>query len=394
MIKRLLEVLLAFVEIGLSSFGGPAASIAIMERAIVQRRGWLSHREFLDYVSASHIIPGPIAVQLSIHLGYRRAGLAGAMTAPVGFVVPAALITWLVAILYQQHSDLSVLTSCLRGIRPAVVAVIIVSVWQLAKPLRWTAKRVMGLLAVIALVLIGVNPTVVLAVAIGATGCVISLRVQSRRLSRRTQPKDQTTEVTAKHTERPENGSSTMLLLMATAFAKASPSLKALYLFGIFFKIGFLLYGGGNVLAAYLQSDFVERGLMSHEQILDALAIGQSTPGPVLTVATFIGYVLAGHLGAVTATLGIITPCVILATFFHPYVRRLRESRYVGQFLDVISVVVMGLILAVGIQLAVQVFRTPMAVAIAILAGASLLVFDVSPILVILVAGLIGWIAM
>lgn len=389
-----------------------------MERAIVQRRGWLSHREFLDYVSASHIIPGPIAVQLSVHLGYRRAGLAGAMTALVGFVVPAALITWVAAILYQQHSDLSVLTSCLQGIRPAVVAVIIVSVWQLAKPLRWTAKRVMGLLAVITLVLIGVNPTLVLGVAIGVTGCVISLRVRSRRPpsqaqalendaesaphdtgrsgrpARQTQTKDQTTDVTAEHTERPENGSSAMLLLMATAFAKASSPVKAIYLFGIFFKIGFLLYGGGNVLAAYLQSDFVERGLMSHEQILDALAIGQSTPGPVLTVATFIGYVLAGHLGAVTATLGIITPCVILATFFHPYVRRLRESPYVGPFLDVISVVVMGLILAVGIQLAVQVFRTPMAVAIAILAGASLLVFDVSPILVILAAGLIGWIAM
>ncbi len=386
MLIKLYQIIGTFTQIGLASFGGPAASIALMQRAIVDRRKWVTQSEFLDFVAISHIIPGPIAVQLSLHLGYRRGGPLGALAAVVGFVVPAAAITWALAVFYQRSHALPALEACLAGIRPAVLAVILVSLWDIARRLTWNKWRFVLLAGVVGLNLLGTDAIIIMAVTLAAGACYLAA---SGRKSRghgeavETNPEES-------HSQDQSHNNFGAFLLTAATFSKAGLLGKSLYLFGMFFKIGLLLYGGGNVLAAYVQSDFVDRGLLTHGQFLDALAVGQSTPGPVLTVATFIGYVLAGHLGAIFATLGIITPCIILASLVHPWVIVARGSERIARFLNNINLVVIGLILSVCLNLGVWVFQDVTAIAIAIVAGA-LLRFKIPPVVVIIASGLAGW---
>lgn len=377
-----------FTQIGLASFGGPAASIALMQRAIVDRRKWVTQSEFLDFVAASHIIPGPIAVQLSLHLGYRRAGLLGAIIAVAGFVVPAATITWAIAVFYQRSQGLPQLEAILRGIRPAVLAIIGVSLWQVAAKLSWNKTRLVLLTAVVGLSLLGIDAFIVMACTLGLGGIYLALKAARSRPQKSTNIKP---SIPAASEKPPEERLASFLVPSLAIFSQASLWVKSLYLFGMFFKIGCLLYGGGNVLAAYIQSDFVDHGLLSHTQFLDALAVGQGTPGPVLTVSTFIGYLLAGHLGAVSATLGIITPCVLIATFAHQFVSRARNYELTSILLNMMNVVVIGLILSVCINLGVRVFQDLLAVAIAVVVGVLLLVFDVPAIVVIFGAAMAGW---
>lgn len=384
---RLWQVFWVFTQMGLASFGGPAASIALMQRAIVDRRKWITQSEYLDFVAASHIIPGPIAVQLSLHLGYRRAGLPGAIIAVVGFVVPAAAITWAIAVFYQRTQGLPQLEATLWGVRPAVLAVILVSLWQIAKRLSWNNKRLAILAGVVGLNLLGIDAFVIMALALGLGGIYLSMMTRSRQ--QHAMQKDPPKQV-------PEKGESdkrlaSFLVPTVAMFSQASLSMKSLYLFGMFFKIGCLLYGGGNVLAAYIQSDFVDHGLLNHTQFLDALAVGQSTPGPVLTVATFVGYLLAGHMGSVSATLGIITPCVIIAALVHRFVSQARNYESLSVLLNVVNVVVVGLILSVCISLGTVVFQDFAAIGVALGAGAALLFLDIPPIVVILGAAILGW---
>jgi chromate transporter len=384
---RLWQVFWVFTQMGLTSFGGPAASIALMQRAIVDRRKWITQSEYLDFVAASHIIPGPIAVQLSLHLGYRRAGLPGAIIAVVGFVVPAAAITWAIAVFYQRTQGLPQLEATLWGVRPAVLAVILVSLWQIAKRLSWNNKRLAILAGAVGLTLLGIDAFIIMALALGLGGIYLWMMTRSRQ--QHAMQKDPPKQV-------PEKGESdkrlaSFLVPTVAMFSQASLSMKSLYLFGMFFKIGCLLYGGGNVLAAYIQSDFVDHGLLNHTQFLDALAVGQSTPGPVLTVATFVGYLLAGHMGSVSATLGIITPCVIIAALVHRFVSQARNYESLSVLLNVVNVVVVGLILSVCISLGTVVFQDFAAIGVALGAGAALLFLDIPPIVVILGAAILGW---
>lgn len=384
---RLWQVFWVFTQMGLTSFGGPAASIALMQRAIVDRRKWITQSEYLDFVAASHIIPGPIAVQLSLHLGYRRAGLPGAIIAVVGFVVPAAAITWAIAVFYQRTQGLPQLEATLWGVRPAVLAVILVSLWQIAKRLSWNNKRLAILTGAVGLNLLGIDAFIIMALALGLGGIYLWMMTRSRQ--QHAMQKDPPKQV-------PEKGESdkrlaSFLVPTVAMFSQASLSMKSLYLFGMFFKIGCLLYGGGNVLAAYIQSDFVDHGLLNHTQFLDALAVGQSTPGPVLTVATFVGYLLAGHMGSVSATLGIITPCVIIAALVHRFVSQARNYESLSVLLNVVNVVVVGLILSVCISLGTVVFQDFAAIGVALGAGAALLFLDIPPIVVILGAAILGW---
>lgn len=384
---RLWQVFWVFTQMGLTSFGGPAASIALMQRAIVDRRKWITQSEYLDFVAASHIIPGPIAVQLSLHLGYRRAGLPGAIIAVVGFVVPAAAITWAIAVFYQRTQGLPQLEATLWGVRPAVLAVILVSLWQIAKRLSWNNKRLAILAGAVGLNLLGIDAFIIMALALGLGGIYLLMMTRSRQ--QHAMQKDPPKQV-------PEKGESdkrlaSFLVPTVAMFSQASLSMKSLYLFGMFFKIGCLLYGGGNVLAAYIQSDFVDHGLLNHTQFLDALAVGQSTPGPVLTVATFVGYLLAGHMGSVSATLGIITPCVIIAALVHRFVSQARNYVSLSVLLNVVNVVVVGLILSVCISLGTVVFQDFAAIGVALGAGAALLFLDIPPIVVILGAAILGW---
>jgi len=388
MLFTLWQIVWTFTQIALASFGGPAASIALMQRAIVERRKWITQQEFLDFVSVSHIIPGPIAVQLSLHLGYRRGGPLGALAAVFGFVVPAATITWAVAVFYQRNQGLPVLEACLQGIRPAVLAIILTSLWQIARKLPWTRSRLLLLATVVGLNLLGFDAIILMVFAIACASLHLSWMSIRSRVQKEHRQGGQQDVAPRKPTD---HTFVSFLIPSLGVFSRMGLGMKSLYLYGMFFKIGLLLYGGGNILAAYIQSDFVNHGLLSHAQFLDALAVGQSTPGPVLTVATFVGYLLAGHLGAVSATLGIITPCVFLAGFTHQFMARARNSESVSTILNIVNLVVVGLILSVCISLAIWVFQDVVSIAVALCVGGLILLFDVPPIVAIIGAAVVGW---
>ncbi|MBC7352704.1 MAG: chromate efflux transporter [Thermogutta sp.] len=381
-LRQLAEILWVFALLGLASFGGPAASIAIMQQTLVRRRRWLSDTEFMDYVGASHLIPGPIAVQLSLHLGYRRAGLLGALAAVVGFVVPAAMITWLCAVVYVRNQGLPALEACLSTVRPVILGIILVSIKQIAQG-RWRRPTNLVILAaVVAAYMWGANPFAVL-VAGTFLGMLLFHVIQPKKEN--SPPGDRPPEVPASRHTFPFIGGMT-----AAGTSALITQMSPLQLFLVFAKVGVFLYGGGNVLAAYLASEFVNTGILSHQQLLDALAVGQSTPGPILTVATFLGYVLGGHIGAVAATAGIITPCMVLASVLHPYVRKARSYRWSAAFLDALMLAVIGLILGVCVDLGRQVFTQPVAIVLGLFTLWAAGVWKISPVRLILAAALLG----
>ncbi len=394
MLQRFLEVLWVFTQIGITSFGGAAASIAVMQRVVVHKLGWLSRREFLDFAAASHLIPGPVAVQLSLHLGYRRAGLGGACAAVVGFVGSAAAITWLCAVLYVRNQGLPQWDACLQGVRPAILAVILISLGQLGKgvlrgprDLVLTAGAAIGFLA-------GGNPFWVLIAAVLA-GTAAQRIFPEPPIARPRQGGAIPDEEAERDEQADRERQAGMPIPLPPAWsslapAAVTPSLGLLGMFFAFAKIGLFLYGGGNVIAAYLSNDFVKTGILTHQQLLDALAVGQSTPGPILTVATFIGFLLGGHLGAVAATAGLIAPCVLLASLLHSWVRKMRGQSWAAGLFDALSAAVLGLILGVWLDLARQVFTQPLPT---LLCAACLVLLwrsKVSPIQVILASALTG----
>jgi len=395
MVARIAEVFWVFIQLGLTTFGGPAASIALFQNLIVQKCRWVDAREFMDYVSVSHLIPGPIAVQLSLHLGYRRAGLLGALAAVFGFVVPAAFITWICAVLYISGQNLLWLQACLKGIRPAIVAVVLTSVIQLGKRYLVAPKNWLVFALVAAGLIWGGNPILLLLAGALAIGL---WPVKSRTRGPETGPPGpaENSQQTPSQQPPPKQSSDAWMLVSGTPFfaalvqKAACSTLSPIFLFLQFAKIGLFLYGGGNVLAAYLSSDFVETGLISHQVLLDALAVGQSTPGPILTVATFLGYLLAGTPGAVAATVGILTPCLLLASILHPLAERTRSSRFFAKIFEGISVSIIGLIVGVSFRLGWEIFVSPVPLLLGTIYLLLLTLFRVSAVQVIAAAALLG----
>jgi len=389
MLRRFLEVLWVFTQIGITSFGGPATSIALMQQALVQKRQWLSRQEFMDFVGVSSLIPGPMIVQLSLHLGYRRAGLWGAFAAVAGFVVSAAAITWLCAIVYVGNQKLPQLDACLQGIRPAVMAVILFSLCELGSWRAWGLSDFLLLAGTAAAFLAGGNPFLVL-VAATIAGTALKRWFPSRQsaVARRTGK-----NADAEADQEDPGGTHLFLPYVWSGIVPAAAGTTGLslwWLFLTFAKIGLFLYGGGNVIAAYLSNDFVKTGILTHQQLLDALAVGQSTPGPIITIATFIGYLLGGHLGAVAATAGIITPCIVMASLLHSLVRKVRRQRWAAGLFDALSVAVLGLILGVWLDLARQVFTQPLPMLLGIVCLVLLWKLRVSSVRLILASALTG----
>ena len=331
--SQLGEVALLFLRLGLTSFGGPAAHIAMMRSEFVNRRSWLSDQQYLDLIGASNLIPGPNSTEVAIHLGYLRAGWRGLIVAGVCFILPAMLIVIALAALYVQYGTTPGAEWLLYGIKPVVLAVIVQALWGLAK----TAVKgwLTGAVGVVVcgLAFVGINELLLLA----AGGFLVMLALNARRL----------------------RGAAASLALtglglpslFAGAAVPAGFTLWALFL--NFLKIGSVLYGSGYVLLAFMRADFVERlGWLSDRQLLDAIAIGQVTPGPVFTTATFVGYILAGTPGALVATLGIFLPAFVFVAISTPFIPRLRRSPWFGALLDGINVASLGLMAAVTIQLA------------------------------------------
>ncbi|PCC68641.1 chromate transporter [Nannocystis exedens] len=319
-----------FARLGVTAFGGPAAHIAMMQDEVVNRRKWMTEARFLDLLGATHLIPGPNSTEMAIHIGFARRRWAGLVVAGLAFIVPAMAITGALAWAYVRFGALPAMDWLLYGVKPVILAVVVQAIWSLApKAARTPALRVLALVAA-SLVALGVDELAVLF----AAGVVASIATTTGGGGPAPAP----------------------CLLVSLAPAAATGALGGVTLpglFAVFLKIGAVLFGSGYVLLAFLRADFVDRlGWLSEAQLLDAVAVGQITPGPVFTTATFIGYVLAGASGALVATAGIFLPAFVFVALSGPLVPRLRASPRSAAFLDGVNAASLALMAVVTAQLA------------------------------------------
>ena len=391
---RLRELAALFLKLGTISFGGPAAHIALLEAEVVRKRQWVTRQQFLDMLGAANLIPGPTSTEMAINVGFVRAGWAGLCVAGASFILPAAVITAGFAWLYVRFGTLSQAVPVLAGIKAAVIAVIGIAIWRLGK----AAVKDFGLAVLAALSLaaffLGVNPIAILfvggllgmlakrAASARATGVLVVLPMLAGRTF---------TASTVEGTSVSWLRRLGMLALASTAVG-AAPDRPSVYEIGLFFlRVGAVLYGGGYVLLAFLEQGIVQQHVwMTHQQLLDAVAIGQFTPGPVLSTATFIGYILGGVPGAAVATVAIFLPSFFYVALLAPVLFRLRKSAWMAAFLDSINVCAVALMGGVTFKLAADALRGWPAWGIAALSLAALLRWKVSPAWVVLGGGIAG----
>jgi chromate transporter len=390
---RLRELAVLFLKLGTISFGGPAAHIALIEGEIVRRRQWVTQQQFLDMLGAANLIPGPTSTEMAINTGFVRAGWAGLCVAGAAFILPAALITGAFAWAYVRFGTLPQAASVLGGIKPAVIAVIAIAIWRLGK----AAVRDVGLALLVGLSLaaffLGVNP-----IAILFGGGIAGMAVR-----RATALREAGTLLLSSLLPWPSCGAGGALRLRAAFFrpfavvAAASaalpvvvrPSLGRIALF--FLKVGAVLYGGGYVLLAFLEQGLTrQHAWLTHQQLLDAVAIGQFTPGPVLSTATFIGYLLGGAPGAAVATVAIFLPSFFYVALLAPVLFRLRQSAWMAAFLDSVNVCAVALMAGVTYTLGLDALRGWPSWVIAPAALGVLLRWKMNPAWVVLGGGLAG----
>lgn len=337
----LVELALLFSKLGSIAFGGPAAHIAMMRDEVVTRRRWLTEREFLDLVAATNLIPGPNSTELAIHIGYRRAGWAGLALAGAAFILPATLIVGTLAWAYVHYGTRPDVRHLFYGLGPVVIAIIAHALWGMGK----TAIKSAWLAAIAVASAIAVAYDVHELAVLGGAGLLALIRPVRRR---------------------PQGGAGVLAGLVSTGLllrpARLVAGLAATdifipvitlpALFWTFFKTGAVLFGSGYVLVAFLRADLVTRlHWITDEQLVDAIAIGQFTPGPVFTTATFIGYLVAGTPGATLATVAIFLPAFVYVALSAPLIPRLRESRTMGTVLDNVTAASLGLMAIVVLQL-------------------------------------------
>jgi chromate transporter len=373
----LAQVAQVALKLGFTAFGGPAAHIAMLREEVVSRRKWLTDQYFLDLIGATNLIPGPNSTEMVIHVGYLRAGWRGLIVAGALFILPAATMVLIIAWAYVQYGTTPTGEALLYGIKPVVIAVVLQALWGLGR----TAVKGPFLLAVgsaaAALYLLGFNE---LAILFGGALLVLLVQAVQQSLSGRS-------GVLALAPLGALPASTLSVLLAQTA--QAPVSLTTLFL--TFLKIGAVLYGSGYVLLAFLRNDFVERlGWLTDQQLLDAVAVGQFTPGPVFTTATFVGYVVAGVPGAVIATLGIFLPSFFFVALLHPLVPRLRRSPWTAALLDGVNVAAIGLMGAVAWQLGRDAIVDPLTAVLAITAAGLLIRFRVNSAWLVLGGGAVG----
>ncbi|MSQ41539.1 MAG: chromate efflux transporter [Dehalococcoidia bacterium] len=371
------EVAALFLRLGATAFGGPAAHIALMHDEVVTRRRWIGEQEFLDLLGATNLIPGPNSTELAIHLGHRRAGWRGLVAAGVCFIVPAMLAVLALAWAYVQYGARPQGTWLLYGVKPVVIAIVAHALWRLGRAaIRNAVLAVVGL-AVLALYLRGLNE---IALLFGGGTAVLALR-GGGGLVRRARGRGWAGAATP--------------LLGAPALAAAAAAGVSAYahatLFLTFLKIGAVLYGSGYVLLAFLRNDFVLRlGWLTEQQLLDAVAIGQFTPGPLFTTATFVGYLLGGVPGALLATLGIFLPAFLFVAATAPLVHRLRRAPALSAALDGVNVAAVGLMAAVTAVLARDALVDWFTLAVGGLAALALLRLRLNPAWLVAAGGLAG----
>ncbi len=370
--QDLFEVAALFLRLGATAFGGPAAHIAMMHNEVVRRRKWMSDAQFMDLLGATNLIPGPNSTEMAIHTGYARAGRLGLVVAGVCFILPAMLIVLALAWGYVRFGALPEVDGALYGIKPVVIAIVLQALLTLGRSaVKGPATAATGML-VFGLTLMGVNELALLTCA-GATIMLASNlgRIRGGELK----------SVLAVFLPRG--------LAAASLVGSAPFSLPLLFL--TFLKIGAVLYGSGYVLLAFVRADFVTRlGWLTDRQLLDAIAVGQVTPGPVFTTATFIGFLLAGVPGALLATLGIFLPAFIFVALSVPLLPRLRSSTWFAGLLDGVNAAALGLMAAVTLQLGRTSLVDLATILIFLICAAALWRFKINPTWLILGGALIG----
>jgi chromate transporter len=350
---RLAEIAFLFLKLGTIGFGGPAAHIAMMEDEVVRRRRWVSREEFLDLVGATHLIPGPNSTEMAIHVGYRKAGFAGLILAGTCFILPAAVIVAIIAWAYVRYGTLPQLDIILKSVKPVIIVVVLQAMLMLGK----TAIKSWPLAAIavssVILNALGVHELVVLLLA-----ALSSMAVHSSRMS-------------------------------VSLF-----SVELLPIFLFFLKVGSVLFGSGYVLLAFLRADLVERWQwLSAGQLLDAVTVGQVTPGPVFTTATFIGYLLAGFPGATVATLGIFLPAFVFVGLSGWIVPQIRKSPRAGAALDGVNAGSLALMALVTAQLARSAVVDVPTALLALAACVGVFVFRLNSVWLVSGAAIVGVIA-
>jgi chromate transporter len=378
---RLGELARLFLRLGTVAFGGPAAHIAMMEDEVVRRRRWVSHEEFLDMIGACNLIPGPNSTEMAIHLGHRRAGFAGLAVAGACFAVPAVAITIAIAWAYVRFGSLPQVTGALYGIKPVIIAVVVQALWRLWPSAARTPSLIVITLVATVAALLGFNEIAIL-FATGLLAVALYLGVK-REWSR-----GAVGAVTAVPAMPP--AASTVAGAAAIAGAAIAPfNLAKMFL--IFLKIGSVLFGSGYVLIAFLQGDFVDRlHWLTRSQLLDAVAVGQFTPGPVFCTATFIGYLMGSTTGAIVATVGIFLPAFFFVAISGPLLPRLRRSPIAGAFLDGVNAASLALMIAVTWDLGREAIVDLTTVALAVLAAVALIRFRLNSVWLVIAGGVVG----
>jgi len=368
------ELALLFLRLGCTAFGGPAAHIALMEIEVVQRRRWLTPERFLDLLGAANLIPGPSSSELAIYIGYERAGYRGLLVAGACFILPATVITGALAWAYLRFGALPQVGGALYGIKPVIIALVVQVLWGLGpKAIKTRLLAVLGVVAAAAVAL-GVEPLAVLA---GAGAASVLVRCAGRGA-----------------TDKSAAPAIAPMLAAVTAGATTAAPFSLLGLFLVFVKIGATVFGSGYVLLAFLRADLVERlHWLTEPQLLDAVVVGQITPGPVFTTATFIGYLLGGVPGAGLSTLAIFLPGFLLVAASGPLVARLRRSATAGAFLDGVNVGSLALLAIVTWQLGRTAVIDGITAALTVASAVLLLRFKVSSLWLILGGGVLGVVA-
>ncbi len=370
----LAELALVFLKLGTTAFGGPAAHIAMMEDEFVRKRQWITEAEFLDRLAAASLIPGPSSTEVAIFIGQSKRGWAGLLVGGCCFILPAAIMVTVIAAVYARYGSLPQVAGILYGIKPAVIAIILQALWSLSRTAIKT--RILAVIGLIAVVLnaFGVAPLGVLAIAgIAAWGATWF----------KTRPAASAWII-------PSFGRSGFLL--GTAIAAATAPISLLRMFLSFLKIGAVVFGSGYVLLAFLRTEFIDHlHWLTEKQLLDAVAVGQFTPGPVFTTATFIGYLVGGIPGAAVSTVGIFLPGFVLVASCGPLLPRIRRSALASSVLDGAVAGSLALMAVVAWQLGRASVIDWLTLGILFVSTVLLIRFRINSAWLIAGAGMIGW---
>ena len=371
--NRLKEIAFVFLKLGITAFGGPAAHVAMMDEEIVKKRKWIDRDKFLDFYGATNLLPGPNSTELAIHLGFERGGVLGLIIAGLCFILPAMIIVTALAAIYNLYGTMPQIEGIMYGIKPVIIAVILQALLRLGKTALKNKSSVILAIVVIVLAYFGIHEIALLFIS----GLIMMLIVNRDKL-------------------RGKNYSlsfflPTIPLSVDTVNEQLGNNITTNTLFLTFLKIGSVLYGSGYVLLAFLETYFVERfGVITTQQLLDAVSIGQFTPGPVFTTATFIGYIVNGIPGAIVSTIGIFLPAFLMVGLLNNVIPKLRSSQWVSGILDGVNVGSLALMAVVSLKLGVSAIHDFPTIILAALSIFLVFKYNVNSAWLVLSGGFIG----